>query len=311
MLKRTLPALACIAALATACSSGGSSGSGTTTTTKPSPYAGYRVRDAKELQALADRVDATMGPICQTMAFNGADATAAAQQRLRSTVKVRAQSTCSSSDQSDSEVLELTLVSSRAAARKYATQRSATLCSQAKQHKVVLRGLRWVIGPNWVIQPDTEAYSRTVAEKLGASYLGIACPGLGGIDWSTAGLQAIAAAGRKLNAAGLGCTSTSAADRDVLASKKYYIQHGLPAALGRCTDQPVEIGTTSARTKPPARVAESELAQSCIAIPTLGTAAGHDLFVVAPADKLGAIARTLDLRVVRTSCPSPATTTTT
>ncbi len=310
MLKRILPVVVCAAAVATGCSSGGSSTAGTTTTTGPAAFGGYRKSDAQQLKALSARITPAVGPNCSAFAYEAKAAADATQARLESSVPVLAQASCTSPANSDAEDLELTLVASHKDARRYTHDRAAWLCRHSKEKNYHLHGLRWVVGPNWVIQPDTEIVGRQLAAALDATYLGTACPGAGGLDWDTHALEAITAAAKKLGDAGVGCTAFTVTDRDALSNQVNYIQKGLPAALGRCSGVAIEVAAGSKATTPAARFARDEFQHLCSVTPDLAVAVAGNLVMVTTASLIDRVATTLDGQVLPIACAAPPSTTT-
>lgn len=130
--------------------------------------------------------------------------------------------------------LEISIFQSARQRDRWVSTRQKWFCKRSEERNIGFPGFVYVAGPDFTIQPDTEAVARRIAPVVGGRVAYAACRKDAGL-WDDAAVARSEELGAALKGAGLGCDDFYVADRnDVLVSPER--DHApMPAAVATCT----------------------------------------------------------------------------
>ena len=186
--------------------------------------------------------------------------------------------------------------------------RGRILCQRSAASKSNLPGLRWAVGGNISIQPDTEGVGRRLATSLGYRYVLTACTAQNVADWQPRDVMHVTQLANGLDKAGLGCADLQLEDRDLLSANDHYRQSGQPGAYAKCSigdDANVLVGSFIDTNTPFGAFLQSEQPFVCAQSKTARMVIGTDwVVIVAKGEHVNDIAKALHGKPYGGACPA-------
>jgi hypothetical protein len=270
---------------------------------------------AAKLEGLAGRLQPSPVAGCTDYALTEPSVYAATFVTLqKATVVPRAVGTCTA----ENENLELVLFKDSKQRDTFIEERRTLICRVAAQKKVKFPGLRFAVGKDWSVQPDSQAVAIDLARQMKGTYRLAACDGIKQPDWNAAALDRIGGVATRLTDAGYRC-DFEPSDRDLLRALPHYQQIGLAGALGACKSAFTALGSPTTALIGFTKGADEEktflpkeFEYTCKSLPNLRVVRGDGWAVFVSGQAAAeAAAKALGATVDPRTCPPAATSTTT